>query len=130
MAERERITLLGIREALDYFDRLEHGAAALGRARVLVGSNVFYARVVEFGEDRARKLHRKKGGAFYLRGGLESVKARIKPAILEAIPRGEGAVLRAMLRLGYQVEAKARQIVPVRTGNLRRSIHTVAGRRD
>lgn len=123
-----RVELLGIREALAYFDDAKRGAAALGRARVLVGSPLYYARVVETGEDTKRKLRRKKGGVFYLRDAFNAVAPQIGPAIAAAIERGEGAVLRAMLRLGYQIEAGAKQRVPVRTGRLRRSLHTIAGR--
>lgn len=116
------VTFDGLPEARAYFAKLKDGATAVGRLSVLVGSPVRYARYQELGTRYLR-------GRFYLTNALRAVQPRIKPAITAAVEKGPQAVYDAGLRLGYEVQRAAQATAPVRTGNLRRSIHTVAGAR-
>lgn len=118
------VRIMGLNEAERYLRRLQGGAAA-SNATVRVGTAVVYAHGIEFGRRRNGRLARRAGGAFMLTGALESIQPRIKPALARALPEGQQAVRDALLRLGYQVEAAAKPRTPVKTGNLRRSIHTV-----
>lgn len=54
------------------------------------------------------------------------VTIRVLSNRLPSIPKAlEAAAAREVATAGYDVEARAKQLVPVRTGTLRRSIHTV-----
>ena len=117
-----RVRVLGLDEAQAYFGTLRSGAAALGKLSVLVGSGVHYARYQELGT-------RHFPGRYFLTNALAHVRPRIAPKLLAAVEHGPRAVLDAGLALGYQVQREAQAAAPVRTGTLRRSIHTVvAGR--
>lgn len=117
-----KITITGIKKAQEYVSTLKSGAEAAGKAVVLVGTAVRYGRYVEQGTRRMKAQP-------YLVPALRAVEGRIGPEVAEALPKGPSAVLSTLLRLGYQVEAGAKRRVPVRTGHLRRSLHTTAGRR-
>ncbi len=114
------IRLLGIKEAQAAVTRYKDGAAAAGKMAVLVGNRVRYAPYVHFGTRRMR-------GRPYLANALRAVAPRIRTEITVALPKGPRAVLDAALRLGHAVQRAAQAEAPVRTGNLRRDIHTVAG---
>jgi hypothetical protein len=64
-----------------------------------------------------------------LTGALEAVMPSIGPTLADALPNGDAAADKALLGLGYKVEAIAKARTPVRSGHLRRSIHTVQGPR-
>lgn len=123
------IRVLGVREAQRYLDRLQGGAKAAGGKVVMVGTPLVYGWGIEFGRKRGGGLARRAGGAFYLTGALAQVKPRIRKALTAALPFGASAVLDAAKKLGFDVERLAKERVPVRTGTLRRSLHTVVGPR-
>lgn len=123
------VTISGVREARQYFATLKSGAEALGKLAVLVGFSKVYAFGQETGRYRSGRLARRAGGAWMLRSGLARVQPDIKREIVDAVEKGPSAVLSAGLRLGYRVEAIAKPLTPVRSGALRRDLHTVAGAR-
>ena len=116
------ITFTGLSEARAYFSRLKEGAEAAQRLRVLVGSPLKYARYVHEGTKRMK-------GRPFLTNALRGAEPRIKQRFAAAIERGPDAVLRAGLESGYDVQRGAQRDAPVKTGSLRRSLHTVAARR-
>lgn len=129
MAGGAYVSIDGAETVRAYLQSLREGLGRAGDETIMVGSNLVYAFGIETGRHRGGRLARRAGGAFYLRDAFNSIKGRLEPEIAAALPRGQDAVLRAMLKLGYDVEREAKNLVPVRTGALRRSIHTVVGRR-
>lgn len=127
--ERLTITILGVEEADAYLTRLHAGCQTVGRTSVQVGTSVVYAHGIEFGRRRSGRLARAAGGALMLTGALEAVMPSIGPTLADALPNGDAAADKALLGLGYKVEAIAKARTPVRSGHLRRSIHTVQGPR-
>jgi hypothetical protein len=123
------VTISGIREARQYFATLKDGADALGKMVILVGFSKVYAFGQETGRYRSGRLARRAGGAWMLRTGLARVQPDITGELVGAVEKGPGAVLSAGLKLGYRIEAIAKPLTPVRSGELRRDLHTVAGRR-
>lgn len=130
----------GIKEARAYVERLRDGAEAAGQLVVLVGSNLPYAYGIHEGRHRGGRLARRAGGVPYLTLGLDRVRDEIAPTIARAIPQGPSAVLGAFARVGNDVARGAVESLTStvyagptrgwsRTGQLRRSIHTVIGRR-
>lgn len=116
-----RLHVEGLEAAKAYFATFQRGAAAARRALVLVGSPLRYARYQEFGTKRM-------AGRLYLTRAARELTGA-EGAIAAALDKGPSAVLDAFLRLGYRVQRAAQGYAPVKTGNLRRSIHTVAARR-
>lgn len=121
--------VLGVDEAEAYLKSLNSGVKGADKTIVRVGTAVVYAWGIEFGQSRSGRPRRAAGGARMLTGALQAVRADIEPTIAAALPKGEDATVKAMMGLGYRVEAIAKAATPVRTGNLRRSLHTVAGPR-
>lgn len=128
MAARVRVNV-DDREFQVTMRRLNQAAVSLGGSVVRVGSNLVYAYGIEHGRHRGGSLARAAGGAFMLRNALQAVHPRIKSTIAAALLHGEQAARQALLRLGYDVERGAKATVPVKTGSLRRSLHTVASDR-
>lgn len=124
-----RVELIGAREAQRYLKLLADGSKAAGNKVVLVGTNLVYGYGIETGRHRGGGLARRAGGVFYLSGALAQVRPRIRKALTAALPGGPGAVLAAAKRLGFDVERIAKERVVVRTGTLRRSLHTTVGPR-
>jgi hypothetical protein len=124
-----RVRILGLEEAEALLATLSAGARAAGRTVVRVGTATVYAWGIVFGQTRSGRLARRAGGTFSLPDAFEAVRPEVAPALATALPDGEGAVVAAMLRLGYRVEAGTKAREAVRTGNLRRSYHTVKGPR-
>lgn len=123
------VDLSGVEQVRAALQRLGAGIQAASETRVLVGSPLKYAFGIETGWHRGGRLARRAGGAFYLLGGLQIVVATAGAILAQALAQGAAATVQAMTRLGYDVQGQAQQIVPVRTGTLRRSIHTVVARR-
>lgn len=117
MALQISITITGVDSFQQRVARYRDAATAASRSAVVVGTNVRYAIYQHEGT-------RFMTGTFYLARGLAAVRPEITPAVAKALPKGGGAVRDALLKLGYKVEAAAKPFVRVRTGNLRRSLHT------
>jgi hypothetical protein len=123
------VQIHGVEQVRAALQRLTQGTQAMRDTRVLVGSPLKYAFGIETGRHRGGGLARRAGGAFYLRGAVQSVMATAGASLAPALLEGAQATVRALTRLGYDVQREAQMEVPVRTGTLRRSIHTVVGRR-
>lgn len=108
------VQLEGLDVAEAFFKNLASGIRAAAETVVLVGSNVEYAPPQE-----ARRG--------YLSGALEAVRGDIVPDVARALPLGGQAVRGALARIATEAASEAQRRAPVRTGNLRRSIHTVQG---
>lgn len=121
--------ILGLDDAEALLSRLEAGITVATSSSVTVGTAVVYSWGVEFGRRRSGRLARAAGGAFMLTRGLQSIAPKIAPTLADALPDGDKAVNKALLGLGLAVEAFAKSATPTRTGNLRRSLHTVQGMR-
>ena len=121
--------VLGVDEAEAYLKSLNAGVKGADKTIVRVGTAVVYAWGIEFGRARSGRNARAAGGARMLTDAFAAVRNDIAPTIAEALPKGEDATVKAMMGLGYQVEALAKAATPVRTGNLRRSLHTTASAR-
>lgn len=106
--------------------RLEQGARraqAFGRARIVVGSPLRYAYGVHEGRHRDGALARRAGGSFFLTRALAATRHEIAALVRRA--GGQEFLGRdVLLAVGFKVEARAKALVPVVTGTLRRSIVT------
>lgn len=122
------VQIEGVERVSAYLKEIREGAETAGHETILVGSPLRYAFGIETGRHRGGRLARRAGGAYYLRDAFRAVQPRIRPALVAALPKGAQAVLQAMRKLGYDVEREAKERVPVRTGTLRRSLHTVVAR--
>lgn len=110
--------------ANDYLKRMIQSAQKIEKTTYLVGSKLPYAYGISTGRHRRGRLARRAGGVNYLQAGLDSAKFRIARAIVIALPKGPEEGARAMKGVALQVQRGAREAVPVRTGKLRRSLHT------
>lgn len=132
MASRDpmlSVTILGVEEADALLSRLNSGVEVAAHQVTRVGTAVVYAWGIEFGRRRSGRTARAAGGAFMLTNALARVRNDVPATLERALPNGDDATRKALLGLGYQVEALAKAATPTRTGNLRRSIHTVQGAR-
>ena len=114
-----QVDVRGDKEVQAFLKKLQEGARAAEDTTVLVGSGLHYARYQEFGTRRGLR------GRHYLTNALRRVESRIGPELAAALPQGPAAVNAALLRLAYEVQAEAQRTAPVKTGSLRRSLHTV-----
>jgi hypothetical protein len=118
------VTAKGLTQALKYLVEQESRARAFNHIRVLVGSNLVYAFGIEFGKTRSGRLARRAGGAFMLTNALKL----IRPEIADIFARAGTAAFdfgMALYKLGLRVQTLAMGETPVKTGSLRRSMHTV-----
>lgn len=123
------IELVGVTDLVALLRRYEDGAAALADVVVVVGTNLPYAYGQHQGRYRSGRLARRRGGTYFLTRALERVQSTIAPAVAAALPRGPVAAVRALLGRGHALHAEAGPLTPVRTGSLRRSLHTELARR-
>jgi hypothetical protein len=92
-----------------------------------VGSPLKYARPIETGLRRGR-MWRRAGPARMLGRALEEELPNIRRDVTRALERGQ-SVRDVLLSAGYKIQRRAQTYTPVRTGTLRRSIHTLESRR-
>jgi len=111
------IRLTGIREGLLGLARLRDGAEAVSRTGLTVGSRLGYSGYVEYGTRRMRARP-------YLRPAVAEVERGVRATLVAALPQGARPVVAAILGIGTDLVRAAQRFVPVRTGNLRRSIYS------
>jgi hypothetical protein len=116
------VKVTGSQQAIARLERQARNAQAFGRARVVVGSPLQYAYGIETGRHRSGSLARRAGGAHFLARALEATRGEIRALIRRGGALEDGR--RLLLALGFKVEARAKALVPVVTGTLRRSIVT------
>ncbi len=119
---RAQAEFIGDKEILD---KLAASGKRAEGSLVQVGSPLNYAFGIETGRHAGGRLARRAGGAFYLRDAAASVQQSLKRDIAHALPKGPEATLAALKKIGFDVERKAKALVPVVTGTLRRSIQTI-----
>jgi hypothetical protein len=141
------LNVRGLKPARAFLDLLRSGVTVLERNQFGVRSDLVYAPGIETGRGRGGRLARRAGGAYFMRDALAHVQPRIVPALVDALPRGPAAVTHTMEGLAHDVLTRATELLtqrvygsPIprspggrarwaRTGNLRRSLHTVRGAR-
>lgn len=116
------ITITGAKEAQAATQRLADGCEVAGRTSVVVGASARYAKYVEYGTRRMRARP-------YLRPALEAVERSLRGRLVAALPQGAQPVAAALTGLGREAVVQAQRVVPVRTGNLRRSIYSTTNGR-
>lgn len=112
------------KEAQEFLARLQRNLAELNGTKVLVGSNQPYAYGIHEGFTRSGRRARKAGGSFYIKKGIQAAESEIRNDIVHAIRTGAD-LGDALYKGGLRAQRYAQDIVPVKSGNLRRSIHTV-----
>jgi len=117
------VHVVGLKEAQRYLHKLENTAESADGKSVVVGSSVAYSYGIETGRHRSGRRARRAGGVFYLSRALAQVEPKIPQRISQALKAGKPAI-DALLASGYDVEARAKALVVVVTGTLRRSILT------
>jgi len=88
---------------------------------VAVGSNVTYARYVH---DGTRYMRARPFLDQAATSQTPRVLAILGQGVADLIEAGEGSLAPALLASGLVVQAEAQRNAPVKTGTLRRSIHT------
>lgn len=120
------VRLQGDRAALQLIEAIHQGARVAGQFRARIGSNLVYAYGIEFGRHRGGKLARRAGGLLYLTRAVQEVRRTLPAALARALLGGTAEVRQTLRAQAYRVEARAKTYeTAVRTGTLRRSIHTV-----
>lgn len=121
------LQMKGIEEASAYLKKLRGNLERLGKARIMIGSNLKYAYGIEFGRHRVSgRTARKMGGAFMLTNARKEVQADLIQEVKAAIVQG-GDIDQALYRAALKAENIAKSNTPVKTGSLRRSLHTIRG---
>jgi len=128
--------------------RFEGAAGKLANARAIVGTNLKYARMVHDGT-RPHVITARKAKALFWPGARHPVRSvrhpgtKARPFLTDALTAQRGAIVallttrvaqildggggdfrQALLAAGYLVQRDAQGRAPVRTGTLRRSLHT------
>lgn len=112
-----------VTDALKKLTSMITGFGKWNRIQATVGTNVHYGVYVHMG-------HRRYKGNPFLTNALEKNLPNITPLLTSAaeqVANGapENVLISAFQNAGYKVQADAQRMVNVKTGNLRRSIHTV-----
>ena len=115
-------TITGLAEVRRRMDELAAAGDGINGVQAVVGTNVNYARFVEQG---TRFMHARP----YLEPALEqnrnAILNRMDRAMSDVIAGASASTLATALNAaGLEVQADAQRTVPVKTGNLRRSLHT------
>lgn len=130
------IKIEGMDEARERFKGMRDGVQAVKETIWLVGSNAPYAGGIETGRTQSGRTARAAGGLFFLQAGKDAAQSRL-PEIAEAVFRGPEAVFDAGAKVAHVALAESMaKLSPFpysprtrrRTGNLRRSLHTVSAR--
>ena len=122
MATGVRIT--GLRPARDYLGALEEATRDADRATVKVGSPLGYAYGIETGVHRSGRRARAAGGVFYLTRAYQAEQGNLTRRLSRALKDG-GSLLDELKRTGLDMERRAKSLVVVVSGTLRRSIQTI-----
>jgi hypothetical protein len=121
------VVVIGLDRVTGYFSGLATSLKTAGRTIVLVGSPLKYTRPIETGMRNGR-MWRRAGPARMLGRALDEELPRIRRDVTEAIRDGK-PIRPVLLAAGYRVQRGAQGHTPVRTGSLRRSMHTIEARR-
>ena len=120
-----RVKLEGLDKASNRLAQLREAFRSFGGKTVLVGSNLVYAYGIEFGKTRSGRLARRVGGAFMLRNALNEIRPQVDDVLRSALSGNVPDLGSALYKLGLRLQTIAQGQTPVRTGSLRRSMHTV-----
>lgn len=118
------VRIVGADEAKRYLRLLQESASSADKAEVRVGSPLGYAYGIETGTHRSGKRARAAGGVFFLARAYAAEKGQIKKRLSKAIKAGH-PVLDELKKIGLDVERRAKELVVVVTGTLRRSLQTI-----
>lgn len=118
------VRLIGAATTEKYLSELRLSAQLLGTMRLQVGSDLPYAFGIESGRHRGGRLARRAGPAHYLKGGWEAVRPTVGSRLARVLPEGPAALKKEMQAIGNDTRDIARAIVPVRSGDLQRSIRS------
>lgn len=137
-----------VKGALELAVKFEAAAGKLSNARAIVGTNLKYAKAVHDGSP-PHIIRAKKAKALFWPGARHPVRSvrhpgtKAQPFLADALTAQRGAIVallttrvaqiidggggdfrQALLAAGYLVQRDAQGRAPVRTGTLRRSLHT------
>ena len=119
------IKLDGLDKATARLNALKESFRSFGGKTVLVGSNLVYAYGIEFGKTRSGRMARRAGGAFMLRNALNAIRPEVDDVFRGALSGNVPDLGMALYKLGLRLQSLAQGQTPVKTGSLRRSMHTV-----
>lgn len=119
------VRLTGLDKAKEQLKKLAEGSKAVQNTKVYAGvelSQVPYARAIETGRWNNGRIARRAGPAYYLKGAFEQTAPEAAAEISKVLYDGANAVTERMSALGDRLVARAKAIVPVKTGKLQRGI--------
>lgn len=119
------VRLEGLQKATTQLERYRAAFREFSGKSVLVGSNLVYAYGIEFGRTRSGRLARRAGGAFMLSNALNEIRPSVNDILRSALAGDVPNLGDALYKLGLRLQTIAMGQTPVRTGSLRRSMHTV-----
>jgi hypothetical protein len=114
----------GIQEAITELKRLRDGIERIGKARVRVGSNLKYAYGIEFGKHKGGSIARAAGGVFMLTNAIKAIQEPLKRELIQALRNGQNPI-DILIKYAFKAQNLAMANTPVKTGSLRRSLHTI-----
>jgi hypothetical protein len=121
------LTILGMDRVISELATLGDGAKALGGRRDSIKSDLPYAYGQNYGRYRSGRLARRAGPTYFFEAGVKAIEDAAIDQLGPAVRNGGAAVRSAwgvLLRRGVVV---AQAQAPVKTGSLRRSLHTSSG---
>ena len=119
------VQITGLERVQKTLHLYQEGAAAAARSTFVISSPLSYAFWIEEGYYASGRPGRvRSGGAHMFRRGLEYARQHAPAAVAKALPKGGAAVQDALTGVARQTTEIVRAVTPVRSGNLRASIHT------
>jgi hypothetical protein len=125
-----QVRVTGLEKATELLRDTQQGAAAVGRTRARIGSDLPYAHWINEGFYRSGRPGRRVAGpARFMEAGLERIRALLPAAIARNLERGPQTVERAISGVLGEGTKAAKAKTPVVSGNLRASLHTAGALR-
>lgn len=124
------VRFLGLRQADRMIRQLEAGIREAAGTSIQGGSPLPYFWGIHFGRKRNGQLARRAGGAFMFTRAYQAVGPSIPGIIGRATLGGPERVRNAQRGIASRITFLARGWTPVRSGDLRGSLHTAVGPRQ
>lgn len=124
------VRVTGLEKVTDLLRDVQQGAAAVGRTRARIVSDVPYSHWIEEGFYRSGRPGRRAAGpARFMEAGLERIRGILPAAIARNLEKGPQVVEHAISGVLGEGTKAAKAKTPVVSGNLRASLHTVGASR-
>jgi hypothetical protein len=114
----------GMDEVLQALENLRAGASEIGLKHDSLSSPLEYAFGQNYGEYRNGQLARRAGPTYFFESGIKAIEDSAYDQLAPAIVQGSTQARQAWAVLMRRGVVAAQNAAPVKTGRLRRSIHS------